>query len=133
MVLGGTLELLIDEDVHPATLAGATFQVFDWDGVTRFGEFDSILVDSAAEWDLSNLYTTGEVTVTSPIMDGDFDVDGDVDMADLMLWQSDHGVGDLADWRGQSWVWARGRAGGGCGWRGAGAGGVLVGGVGDAP
>ena len=48
---------------------------------------------------MSSLYTTGVVTLLSPIMDGDFDVDGDVDMADLMLWQRDHGVGDLADWR----------------------------------
>ena len=99
VVLGGTLELLIDDDVHPATLAGATFQVFDWDGVLRFGEFDSVLMEPGTTWDLSDLYTTGEVTLLSPVQDGDFDVDGDVDVADLMLWQRDHGVGDLADWR----------------------------------
>ena len=99
MVLGGTLELLIDEGVHPATLAGATFQMFDWDGVLRFGEFDSVFAEPGTTWDLSNLYTTGEVTMLSPVMDGDFDVDGDVDVADLMLWQRDHGVGELANWR----------------------------------
>ena len=33
------------------------------------------------------------------VMPGDFDLDGDVDVADLMTWQRDPGVGDLSTWR----------------------------------
>jgi MYXO-CTERM domain-containing protein len=40
----------------------------------------------------------GYALVTNPI-DGDFDFDGDVDGGDLLVWQRNHAVGDLADWR----------------------------------
>jgi uncharacterized protein YjbI with pentapeptide repeats/formylglycine-generating enzyme required for sulfatase activity len=62
VALGGTLELTFAEDVNPATQLGHTLKIFDWTGVNPTGAF---AVDSPYDWDLSNLYTTGEVTFTA--------------------------------------------------------------------
>jgi hypothetical protein len=60
VTLGGTLELTFADDVNLACQVGRSFDVFDWTGVTPTGAF---AVDSPYAWDLSNLYTTGEVTL----------------------------------------------------------------------
>jgi uncharacterized protein YjbI with pentapeptide repeats len=62
VTLGGTLELTFASDVNPASQIGRTFDLFDWSGVNPTGEF---AVTSSYAWDLSNLYTTGEVTLTA--------------------------------------------------------------------
>jgi uncharacterized protein YjbI with pentapeptide repeats len=62
VTLGGTLELTFAEDVNLASQVGRTFDLFDWTGVTPTGEFT---VASPYTWNLSNLYTTGEVTLTA--------------------------------------------------------------------
>jgi uncharacterized protein YjbI with pentapeptide repeats len=62
VTLGGTLELTFAADVNPATQLGRTFDLFDWTGVTPTGAF---AVSSPYRWDLSNLYTTGQVTLTA--------------------------------------------------------------------
>jgi N-acyl-D-amino-acid deacylase len=59
---GGTLELTFAADVNPATQLGRTFDLFDWTGVTPTGGF---AISSPYRWDSSNLYTTGEVTLTA--------------------------------------------------------------------
>lgn len=56
--LGGTLELSFAEGVDPRTQAGRTFKLFDWTGVSPSGTFS---VSSSHAWDLSKLYSTGEV------------------------------------------------------------------------
>jgi hypothetical protein len=61
VTLGGTLELMFAANVDPASQVGRTFVVFDWTGVTPAGAFT---VSSPYAWNLSNLYTTGEVTLT---------------------------------------------------------------------
>jgi uncharacterized protein YjbI with pentapeptide repeats len=85
---GGTLELTmkLDEGLTPADLLGATFQLFDWTGVTIDGGFDDIVLDAA--WfaaglsiDLSQFMTTGDVRVVPLI--GDLDGDGFVGITDL--------------------------------------------------
>src|SRR5262249_40662646 len=58
VALGGTLDLEIASDSDAASLVGMTFQVFDWSHVNPTGEF---LVDSPYTWDLSQLYTTGNI------------------------------------------------------------------------
>ena len=58
--LGGTLELLFTMDVDLSSQIGRTLDIFDWTGVTPTGEFH---VTSPYAWDLSNLYTSGEVTL----------------------------------------------------------------------
>lgn len=60
VTLGGTLELTFATDVNLASQVGRTFHVFNWTGVTPAGAF---AISSSYTWDLSNLYSTGEVTL----------------------------------------------------------------------
>jgi hypothetical protein len=62
VTLGGTLELTFANDVNLASQAGRTFDLFDWTGVNPAGAF---AISSAYTWDLSNLYTSGQVTLTA--------------------------------------------------------------------
>jgi uncharacterized protein YjbI with pentapeptide repeats len=62
VTLGGTLELTFADDVNLASQLGRTFDLFDWTGVTPTGAF---AVSSPYAWDLSNLYTTGEITLAA--------------------------------------------------------------------
>jgi hypothetical protein len=79
---GGTLELTFAADVNLASQLGRTFDVFDWTGVTPTGAFS---VESPYWWDLSQLDTTGDVTL---LPDADFDGDGLVGAADLDAWKT---------------------------------------------
>ncbi len=58
--LGGTLELVFTPEVNLAAQVGRTLRVFDWQGVDPSGRFQ---VASPYVWDLSRLYSTGEVTL----------------------------------------------------------------------
>jgi uncharacterized protein YjbI with pentapeptide repeats len=62
VALGGTLELTFAADTNLASQVGRTFDLFDWTGVNPTGAFE---VSSPYAWDLSNLYTTGQVTLTA--------------------------------------------------------------------
>jgi uncharacterized protein YjbI with pentapeptide repeats len=62
VTLGGTLELTFADDVNLASQLGRTFDLFNWDGVSPAGAF---AVSSPYAWDLSNLYTTGEITLAA--------------------------------------------------------------------
>jgi hypothetical protein len=62
VTLGGTLELTFADDVNLASQVGRTFDLFDWTGFNPIGAF---AVTSLYAWDLSNLYTTGDVTLTA--------------------------------------------------------------------
>jgi uncharacterized protein YjbI with pentapeptide repeats len=92
VALGGTLELSFASDVDVATQSGRTIDLFDWTGVTPTGAFT---VSSPYTWNLSNLYTTGEVMLTavSGVLPGDFNNDGTVDAADYTVWRK--GLGTL--------------------------------------
>ena len=91
VTLGGTLELTFAPGVIVPTQIGRPIDVFDWTGVTATDQFQ---VASPYGWDLSRLYTTGEITLTSvpePLRP-DFDGDGDVDGVDFLTWQASYGV-----------------------------------------
>jgi uncharacterized protein YjbI with pentapeptide repeats len=60
--LGGILDLRFAHDVDLTSQVGRTLRLFNWTGVTPSGRFE---VRSQYVWDLSNLYTTGEVTLTA--------------------------------------------------------------------
>jgi hypothetical protein len=44
-----------------------TFKLFDWTGVSPTGRFDVEFEDDPTAWDISQLYTTGEVTYTATV------------------------------------------------------------------
>ena len=82
VALDGTLELTFADDVNIMSQVGRTLDLFDWTGVTPTGLFT---VASDYTWDLTNLYTTGEVTLTDvTTLPGDVDGDGDVDGRDFL-------------------------------------------------
>jgi hypothetical protein len=87
---GGTLELSFAAEVNLADEIGRTIDLFDWTGVTPTGTFT---VSSPYTWNLSNLYTTGEVTLTAiNALLGDFNHDGTVDAADYVVWRKSDGT-----------------------------------------
>ena len=62
VTLGGTLEFTFRRRRESRRPVGRTFDLFDWTGVTPTGAF---AISSPYAWDISNLYTTGEVTLTA--------------------------------------------------------------------
>ncbi|MFO0900712.1 MAG: pentapeptide repeat-containing protein [Pirellulales bacterium] len=80
--LGGKLDLTFAKGADPATQVGHTLHLFDWSGVSPTGAFT---VSSLYDWDLSCLYTTGEVTLLAAggVIAGDVNGDGRVDTADF--------------------------------------------------
>jgi uncharacterized protein YjbI with pentapeptide repeats len=62
VTLDGTLHLEFAAGVNVAGQIGRTIRLFDWTGVMPVGRFN---VASPYVWDLSKLYTTGEVTLSA--------------------------------------------------------------------
>ncbi len=95
VALDGSLELGFASGVDPASQLGRTIDLFDWSGVTPTG---TLTVNSPFGWDLSQLYTTGEVTlvVASGSVLGDFSGDGLVTAADLLAWNAGFGLSNAA-------------------------------------
>jgi hypothetical protein len=62
VTLGRTLELTFAAEVNPASPIGRTYNLFDSTGVTPTG---AIAVSSPYVWNLSHVYTTGDVTLTA--------------------------------------------------------------------
>jgi hypothetical protein len=98
VVRGGTLELTFAPGVNLASQLGRTIDLFDWTGVNPTGAFT---VSSPYTWNLSKLYTTGEVTLTAlPAIPGDFNGNGTVDGADYVVWRKNLGTQTNYDvWR----------------------------------
>jgi hypothetical protein len=87
---GGALELTFAADVSYASQIGRTFQLFDWSNVSPTGAFNVV---SPYVWDLSNLYTTGQVTfLAASGLPGDFNHDAKVDAGDYVLWRKGLGT-----------------------------------------
>jgi uncharacterized protein YjbI with pentapeptide repeats len=60
VALDGKLELTFAADVDVAGQIGRTFRLFDWSHVSPAGRFDVV---SQYAWDVTDLYTTGEVVL----------------------------------------------------------------------
>ena len=88
--------MTFDAGVNVATPIGRTIDLFDWTGVTPTGAFT---VTSPYTWNLSKLYTTGEVTLTAVpgVLPGDFNHNGTVDAADYIVWRKKPGANYTAD------------------------------------
>jgi PEP-CTERM motif len=87
VTLGGTLELTFAPGVDIAAQSGRTIDLFDWTGVTPTGAFT---ISSPYSWNLSKLYTTGEVTLSLPLS-GDYNGNGMVGPEDYNLWKTSFG------------------------------------------
>jgi hypothetical protein len=101
LAFDGTLLLSLINGFSPA--AGQAFNLFDW--VSASGTFDTLQLPTLAglAWNTSQLYTTGELSLAAAGQPGDFDIDGDVDGRDFLIWQrggspSPLSASDLADW-----------------------------------
>ena len=100
LTLGGTLAVSPLGTFAPA--AGQTFDLFD--AATVSGAFSSVTLpplDAALAWNVSLLASTGVISIAYA---GDFDFGGDVDGADLLVWQrggspTPNSPADLAAWR----------------------------------
>ena len=100
LTLDGALEVLLSGQFIPS--AAQSFDVLEW-GSTN-GTFDEITLpplSPSLSWNTSALYSAGVLRVGYA---GDFDVDGDVDGGDFMVWQrggspSPNSAADLAAWK----------------------------------
>jgi T5SS/PEP-CTERM-associated repeat protein len=101
LTLGGTLDVSLLSGFVPT--AGATFNLFDWASVSgTFAALSLPALGGGLSWNTSQLYTTGVLSVDG--VSGDFDHDGDVDGADLLVWQrggspTPNSSADLAVWK----------------------------------
>jgi len=106
VTLGCLLELTYAPGVNLAGEIGRTFVVFDWTGVNPTGAF---AVTSPYTWDVSKLYTTGEVTLSNVpglLLPGDFNRNGQLSandlqamlsaMTDLNAYKTAYGLSDSA-------------------------------------
>ncbi len=89
--LGGKLDLTLAPNADPAGQVGRTLDLFDWTAVSPTGVFT---VSSLYSWDLSRLYTTGEVTLLAAggAIAGDATGDGQVDLADFGILKDHFGA-----------------------------------------
>jgi hypothetical protein len=84
--LGGTLNVSFLNGFNPA--ASDSFNILDWGSLA--GTFNAIQLPSLSnglEWDTSQLYTDGVLSVDSAGLPGDFNFDGAVDAADYVAWR----------------------------------------------
>jgi len=92
---GGLLQVSLIDDFAPA--AGDTFDILDW-GTLAGAEFDAIELPELAgriAWSTSGLYTDGVIEVVG-MLDGDTDVDWDVDTDDYNNFVAE--FGGAGDW-----------------------------------
>jgi len=76
---GGTLELSFAAGIDITAQIGRTFDIFDWTGVTPAGSFK---LSSSYAWDVSKLYSSGQVMLVPRI--GDLNFDGQVTISDFI-------------------------------------------------
>jgi autotransporter-associated beta strand protein len=92
LTLGGALSVDLLNGFAPAV--GDTFDILDWSTLT--GTFNVIQLPPLAaglEWNTSELYTTGVLSVVSAGPAGDYNDNGAVDAADYILWRNNVGSG----------------------------------------
>jgi hypothetical protein len=98
LVANGTLNLTAPSGL--GVTAGDIFDIFTFSSVS--GSFDMVnlpTLTGGLGWDTSNLLVNGQLSVVQLATPGDFDLDGDVDGRDFLLWQRNPSVGNLADWQ----------------------------------
>lgn len=96
VILQGYLELTFAEGVDLESLVGVAFDLFDWENRNISGQFHIV---SGLDWDISSLYTTGEVSLlsTEPNLPGDANLDGMVNHQDATI-MADNWLQSGATW-----------------------------------
>jgi hypothetical protein len=62
--LGGTIELTLADNLNYEDFVGTSFRLFNWNGRLQQGDvFNHIIYVAGTQWDLSELYTNGTVTL----------------------------------------------------------------------
>jgi hypothetical protein len=101
VTLGGTLDVSL---LNPFSLIpGQSFEIIDVGGSlsgTFLGLAEGGLVGNFGGTNLLITYAGGDGNdvILLSALPGDFDIDGDVDGNDFLLWQRDPSVGSLANW-----------------------------------
>jgi hypothetical protein len=95
--LDGTLEVTLANGFVPSVGNMFTFITTAANGV--FGEFENLQLPGGFQWDVDYLSNSVVLKVVGLGSAGDFDGDGDVDGRDLLVWQRNPSVGNLADWQ----------------------------------
>jgi hypothetical protein len=87
--IGGILSVSLLNGFMPTV--GSSFDLLDWG--TLSGTFSSLSLPTLAtgQWDMSQLYTTGVLSITPSPLAGDYNHNGVVDAADYVAWR--HGLG----------------------------------------
>jgi T5SS/PEP-CTERM-associated repeat protein len=91
LALGGALDVTLLGSFTP--VAGNSFDVLDWASLA--GTFDMLrlpVLGADLMWNTSQLYTTGELSVVSAGLPGDYNDDGTVDAADYVVWRKNEGT-----------------------------------------
>ncbi|MCH7752780.1 MAG: PEP-CTERM sorting domain-containing protein [Planctomycetes bacterium] len=96
-LLGGTLDVQLIGEFIPSL--GDTFVILTAAGSVNSMFASTQFPDLGALLAMDLFYESNTVTLAVvPALPGDFDIDGDVDGDDFILWQRDPSVGSLADW-----------------------------------
>jgi fibronectin-binding autotransporter adhesin len=98
LVANGILNLTAPSGL--GVVAGDVFDLFTFTSAN--GAFDAInlpTLGAGLGWNTSQLLVNGTLSVVQTAVPGDFNLDGRVDGTDFLLWQRNHAVGNLADWR----------------------------------
>jgi fibronectin-binding autotransporter adhesin len=93
ITFGGTLEVGLVGGYIPRG-GSYSFDILDWTGA-HAGAFSNIYLptaDGTLTWDLSQLYTSGVISVTGTGSPDDFNGDGVVDAGDFIMWRKGLGV-----------------------------------------
>ncbi len=97
--LGGVIRVILG---YTAAL-NDTFDILDFASISDDGytfDFSQAILNSGLQWDIGSFATTGMIgVVSSTIIEGDFDADGDVDGRDFLAWQRNPSIGNLANWQ----------------------------------
>ena len=93
LTLAGSLKLNLDY----APEAGDSFDVLDWGSASgAFSVITTPTLDSGLEWDFTDLYSTGRISIVSLFDPADFDENENVNQDDLLKWQGGFGVNSAA-------------------------------------
>jgi len=93
---GGVLQVSLVGQFAPQP--GDTFDILDWGSLVdaEFGAIELPELAGRKTWDTSGLYVTGQISVIA-MLDGDTDVDWDVDLVDYDAFKAV--LGSAGDWR----------------------------------